>query len=115
MVYINSKGEVVDETQSTPTNIFWRFITFFVLFFKSLIGIEDRPDKKNDDKTKGGSRPTSGGFYGGGGSGGGGGGGNSKPGDGTRKFGPRGFKSITDLSPPPPPPMMGGCSGGACG
>lgn len=116
MVYINSKGEVVDETQATPTNIFWRFITFFILFFKTLIGIEDKPDKKNDDRSRGGSTGA-GGSTGGGGGGffGGGGGGNEKPGNGDRKFGPRGFKSITDLTPPPPPPMMGGCSGGGCG
>lgn len=110
MVYINSRGEVVDNTRPSPTNIFWRFITFIVLFFKSLVGIEDKPDKKNEGP-RGGSAPSSGGgFFGGGGSG--------KPGDGKggpRKFGPRGFKSVTDLTPPPPPPMMGGCSGGACG
>ena len=112
MVYINSRGEVVDDSQPTANNIFWRFITFFVLFFKSLIGIEDSPDRKNDDKGRGSSaRPggSGGGFFGGGG-------GSSRPsGDnrGTRKFGPRGFKSVTDL--PPPPPMMGGCSGGGCG
>lgn len=114
MVYINSKGEVVDDTRSTPTNIFWRFINFFVLFFTSLIGFENRVDKKNDDRDRGGSsRP--GGSTGGGGGGFFGGGGNNKPGDdkGTRKFGPRGFKSITDLAPPPP--TMGGCSGGSCG
>lgn len=108
MVYINSRGEVIDDSRPTPTNIFWKVVMFFVLFFKTLVGIEDKPDKKNDDgrgPTPGGS---SGGFFGGGGGG-------SKPSDndkGPRKFGPRGFKSITDLSPPP---MPGGCSGGACG
>lgn len=109
MVYINSRGEVVDDTRPSPVNIFWKFIAFITLFFKSLIGIEDRPDKKKDGNNEG-SRPKPSGFFGGGGSGG-------KPGDskGPRKFGPRGFKSITDLSPPPAPPMMGGCSGGACG
>lgn len=108
MVYINSRGEVVDDTRPTPSNIFWKFITFILLFFKSLVGIEDKPDKKKEDRLGGGSGPTSGGFHGGG---------SSKPGDskGSRKFGPRGFKTITDLSSPPPPPMMGGCSGGACG
>lgn len=111
MVYINSRGEVMDDTRPTPTNIFWRVIAFFVLFFKSLVGIEDKPDKKNDDRTRGGATGSSGGFFGGGGSGPG----NDNKGSGPRKFGPRGFKSITDLSPPPPPPMMGGCSGGACG
>lgn len=103
----------MDDTRPSPTNIFWKFITFIVMFFKSLIGIEDRPDKKNDGNI-GGSGPVSGGFYGGGGSGGRPGGGGSDNKGGPRKFGPRGFKSITDLSPPPTP-MMGGCSGGACG
>lgn len=114
MVYINSRGEVVDDTRPSPTNIFWKFITFIVLFFKSLIGIEEKPDKKKDDNI-GGSGPVSGGFFGGGG-GGRPGGGSGGPSDnkGNRKFGPRGFKSVTDLSPPPTP-MMGGCSGGACG
>lgn len=110
MVYINSKGEVVDDSRPSPMNSFWKFITFIVLFFKSLIGIEDKPDKKKDDNI-GGSGPItgSGSFRPGGGGGGSGG----KPSDqGPRKFGPRGFKSILDL-PPPPPPM--GCSGGACG
>lgn len=111
MVYINSRGEVIDETRPTPSNIFWRIIEFFVLFFKSLIGIEDKPDKKNEDRGTG-PGSGSGGFFGGGG----GGGGTKKPGDGKgsgpRQFGPRGFRSITDL---PPPPMVGGCSGGACG
>lgn len=77
--------------------------------FKSLVGIEERPDKKNDGNI-GGSGPVSGGFFGGGG--GGGGGGSNSNNKGPRKFGPKGFKSITDL--PPPPPSMG-CSGGACG
>lgn len=113
MVYINSRGEVVDDTRPTPQNIFWKFITFIVMFFKSLVGIEDKPNNKKDDNI-GGSGPVSSNFYGGGG-----GGGNWKPGGGgsdkgPRKFGPRGFKSITDLSPPPTP-MMGGCSGGGCG
>lgn len=87
--------------------------------FKSLVGIEDKPDRSKDDNI-GGSGPVSGGFYGGGGGsggrpggGGGGGGGGSSSDKGQRKFGPRGFKSITDLTPPPRP--MGGCSGGACG
>lgn len=113
MVYINSRGEVVDDTQSTPVNIFWKVINFFVLFFKSLVGIEDRIDKRDDDRSRG-TRPTG---SAGGGNGFSGGGGNSKPNDDNRprKFGPRGFKSITDLTPPPAPPMMGGCSGGACG
>lgn len=110
MVYINSRGEVVDDTTASPTNIFWKFITFIVMFFKSLVGIEDRPHKKNDGNI-GGSGPISGGFYGGGKPGGGSGGSDTK--GGPRKFGPRGFKSITDLSPPPTP--MGGCSGGVCG
>lgn len=105
MVYINSRGEVIDDTASTPTNTFWKIITFFILFFKSMLGFEDKPNKK-DGKNIGGSRSMSGGFHGGGGSSG-----DSK---GERKFGPRGFKSITDLSPPPTP-MVGGCSGGACG
>lgn len=110
MVYINSRGEVVDDTTRSPTNIFWKFITFIVLFFKSLIGIEDKPNKKDDNI--GGSGPVSSGFFGGGGGGGrpgGGSGGNDNK--GTRKFGPRGFKSITDL--PPPPATT--CAGGACG
>lgn len=108
MVYINSRGEVVDDTRTTPSNIFWRIIQFFVLFFKSLVGIEDKPDKKNEDRGTG-SGSSSGGFFGGGG-------GAKKPSDGKgggpRQFGPRGFRSITDL---PPPPVVGGCSGGACG
>lgn len=112
MVYINSRGEVVDDSAPTPSNIIWKFITFFVLFFKSLVGIEDKPAKK-DDKNIGGSGPITSNFHGGGGGGGRPSGGSSGP-KGTRKFGPRGFKSITDLSPPPTP-MMGGCSGGACG
>jgi hypothetical protein len=108
MVYINSRGEVVDDTRATPANIFWKLITFFVLFFKTLIGIEDSSSKKNDNLGRGPAPGNSGGggFFGGGGGG--------KPSDnkGPRKFGPKGFKSITDLTPPP---MMGGCSGGACG
>lgn len=114
MVYINSRGEVVDDTRRTATNIFWRFIEFVVMFFKSLVGIEDKPNSKKDDNV-GGSGPISSDFYGGGGGGGGRpGGSGSNDNKGQRKFGPRGFKSITDLSPPPTP-MMGGCSGGACG
>jgi len=110
MVYINSRGEVVDDTKPTVTNIFWRIVAFFVLFFKTLVGIEDKVDKKNDDRPVGRTSGSQGGggFFGGGGSGPG----NDNKGSGPRKFGPRGFKSITDL-PPPPPPM--GCSGGACG
>lgn len=108
MVYINSRGEVVDDSTNTPMNIFWRVITFLVLYFKSLVGIEEKSDKKNDGRPNAGSN--SGGFFGGGGNGGGG----SNSAKGSRKFGPRGFKSITDLSPPPTP-MAGGCSGGACG
>lgn len=110
MVYINSRGEVVDESRPTPSNIFWKIITFFVLFFKSLVGIEDTSGKKNDNRGRGPAPGSNSGFFGGGGSGGG------RPGDGdgkgTRKFGPRGFKSVTDLAPPPPPM---GCSGGSCG
>lgn len=115
MVYINSKGEVVDDSRPSPTNIFWKIITFFVLFFKSLIGIDTAPDKKKDNDI-GGSGSIKGGFSGGSGGGGSGGGGGPKPpGDpkgGLRKFGPRGFKTISDIRSPPP---MGGCAGGACG
>lgn len=108
MVYINSRGEVVDDTRPSPTNIFWKIITFFVLFFRSLLGIEDKPDKKNDDRNRRGTTGFSSGFFGGGG--GGGGPSNDNKGSGSRKFGPRGFKSVTDLPPAPPP-----CAAGACG
>lgn len=86
----------------------------YSISFKSLIGLEDKPNKKKDDNI-GGSGPISGGF-GGGGSGGGGGGGSGGrkgPGNdpGTRKFGPKGFRSITDL----PPPAMPSCCGSSCG
>lgn len=110
MVYINSRGEIIDDSRPSPTNIFWKFVTFIVLFFKSLVGIEDTPNRKKDDNV-GGSGPISG-FFGGGGGGGrpSGGPDNNR---GPRKFGPRGFKSITELSPPPTPMM--GCSGGGCG
>lgn len=112
MVYINSRGEVIDDSRASPVNIFWKIVNFIILFFKSLIGIEDKPDKKNDSNI-GGSGPVSGGFYGGGGGGKPNGSGGPSNSNGNRKFGPRGFKSITDLSPPPTPMM--GCSGGGCG
>lgn len=107
MVYINSRGEVIDDSRPSPTNIFWKVVTFIVLFFKSLIGIEDATTarKKDDDLGRPKYSFPSGGGGGSGGSGGSGG--------GPRKFGPRGFKSVTDLPPPPMP--MGGCAGGACG
>lgn len=78
-----------------------------------MIGIDTAIAKKRDSDI-GGSGPISGGFNGGGG-GGGGGSGPKPPGDpkgGLRKFGPRGFKTISDIRSPPP---MGGCAGGACG
>ena len=101
----------MDNTSPTATNIFWKVIAFIMMFFKSLVGIEDKLDKKNDNKSRSGPAGSSGGFFGGGG--GGSGPANDNKRGGPRKFGPRGFKSITDLAPPPPP--MGGCSGGACG
>ena len=67
-------------------------------------------DTKKDDRASARPSTYSSGFNGGGGGGG-------KPSDdskGPRKFGPRGFKSVTDLSPPPTP-MMGCSSGGCCG
>lgn len=112
MVYINSRGEVVDDNRASPANFFWRFITFIILFFKSLAGIEDHPNSKKDDNI-GGSGPVSGRNNGGGGGGRPGGGGGGRPSNDDKRpkgFGPRGFKSITDLPPTPSP-----CAGGACG
>lgn len=108
MVYINSHGEVVDDSRPSPTNVIWKFITFIILFFRSLVGLEDKPNKKNDNI--GGSGPISGGFGGGGNGGRPGGGPSNDSKKGPRGFGPRGFKSILDLPPTPSP-----CSGGACG
>nr|XP_023016055.1 glycine-rich selenoprotein-like [Leptinotarsa decemlineata] len=117
MVYVNN-GQV---HQSPPWNfqriirLFDGIIMFFVLFFKSLVGI-DNISSVEDRSGRSGT------FRGSGRGGGGGGGGWGSGGGGGRPYGPGGggggggaggprFKTMRDINPP----TVGGCAGGSCG
>ncbi|KAH9525946.1 uncharacterized protein LOC124495559 [Dermatophagoides farinae] len=110
MVYINSRGEIVDHepiTWKTPFKFLLRFIWFFINFFLTLFGMSDRSDSMKRY------------FLGSSGysSGGGGGGGNDYPGGGggggVGGFGGRPRRIAT--LPRNSPIGMSTCPGGSCG
>ncbi|KAG5888620.1 hypothetical protein JTB14_022636 [Gonioctena quinquepunctata] len=111
MVYVNN-GQVYQSPPWTFQRLLKFFdgiIMFFVLFFKTLVGLDSVQDRSSGSRT---FRGSGGGGTSGWGSGGGGGGRPFGPGGGGGggAGGPR-FKTMRDINPP----TVGGCAGGSCG
>lgn len=107
MVYINSRGEILEQepiTWKTPFKIVLRFVWFFINFFLTLFGLSDRSDSMKRYFLGSSGYSSGGGNDGGHGPGGGGGGG----------YGGGRPRRIATL-PRNSPIGMSTCPGGSCG